>query len=53
MKKKRDPGKLYCEKCEKEIEEGQVAVDTPEGFFHYKCKHPAIYRKMKTWRKSK
>jgi hypothetical protein len=48
---KRDPGKLYCEKCSKEINEGEAMVETNEGFYHFKCRHPVLYKKMKAWRK--
>jgi hypothetical protein len=48
---KRDPGKLYCEKCGKELGTGDMVVEDYKGFYHYKCKHPALYKKMKKWRK--
>jgi hypothetical protein len=48
---KRNPAKLYCEKCEKEIVEGQSMVEGAKGYYHFRCKHPALHKKMKTWRK--
>jgi hypothetical protein len=45
------PGKLYCEKCGKEISEGHTIVEDNRGYSHWKCKHPALYRKLKSWKK--
>ena len=45
------PGKLYCEKCGKEISEGHTIVEDNRGYSHWKCKHPALYKKLKSWKK--